>query len=174
MRLCLGGGYLHTSATYLGRTQTISGGGMAMNLAFGGVVARNLAIFGEMSVSSAFDPTVDIDGQTYSANDTNVNLMNFGPGVAYYVESINLYLSGAVTLSRVYADDSQSSSSSSNVDLTDTGVGGSFMVGKEWWVSDNWGLGGALMLHLASMKMKDIDARMSAASVSFLFSATYN
>jgi hypothetical protein len=30
------------------------------------------------------------------------------------------------------------------------------------------------MLHVASMKMKEFDTRMSAASVSFLFSATYN
>lgn len=48
------------------------------------------------------------------------------------------------------------------------------MVGKEWWVSDNWGLGVAANFMVGSMKDKDYDTRWTGLSTSILFSATYN
>jgi hypothetical protein len=102
-----------------------------------------------------------------------VDLIGFGPGLAYYLEPLNLYLSGSMQFSQVTANDN-SSSSNANADLTDTGFGASFMAGKEWWVSSNWGLGAATMLHFASMKLKNYDGRMTATGISVLFSATYN
>jgi len=99
-----------------------------------------------------------------------------GPGVAYYFLPGNLYLSGSLLFSQLSESDNGSSNNSSNnsIDLTNMGIGASFMVGKEWWVSTDWGLGVAGMLHLASMKMKDWDARATAEAISILFSATYN
>jgi opacity protein-like surface antigen len=97
------------------------------------------------------------------------------PGVAYYLEPLNLYLSGSVGLSIVtYDSNTNSSSDSSSTELTDWGFGASFMAGKEWWVSSNWGIGAATMLNFASMNMKDYDTRMTATSISLLFSATFN
>jgi hypothetical protein len=177
LRLSGGAGYFHSSASYGGVTRTLSGVGPAMNFACGGAVLPNLIIFGELSASAAMDPTVNATGSSSTtATDTTVNLYNFGPGVAYYIESLNLYLSGAVTLAWMTADNSNNNSNnnSQSTSLTDTGIGGSFMVGKEWWVSANWGLGVAGMLNLASMKDKTVDTRWFTTSVSFLFSATYN
>ena len=87
---------------------------------------------------------------------------------------MNLYFSGALTFTQVTVNDDTVNDGSGNGDLTDMGVGGSFLVGKEWWVSTNWGLGVAGMLRLASMKVTDSDARMTATAFSILFSATYN
>ncbi len=50
------------------------------------------------------------------------------------------------------------------------------MVGKEWWVTDNWGVGVAAELLLSSMKDDPVvsDATYSATTFGLLFSATYN
>ena len=49
------------------------------------------------------------------------------------------------------------------------------MLGKEWWVSRNWGLGIAGGLFTASLKDKNVPGlTWSAGAASLLFSATYN
>jgi hypothetical protein len=174
MRLAMGLGFLYAKDSYQGATEVISGGGMAMSLAFGGVVAPNLVIFGELSETSAFNPTYELTGQSSQTLDsTNVNLMGIGPGIAYYLEPLNLFFSGTLTLAQVTASDSSDSSNTSG-DVTDYGFGASLMIGKEWWVSTNWGIGASTMLHFASMKVNGYDARMNATGLSVLFSATYN
>jgi hypothetical protein len=58
------------------------------------------------------------------------------------------------------------------------GVGASFMAGKEWWVSHDWGLGVAGQFRVAWMKAKaefaGSDDTMTATAFAILFSATYN
>jgi hypothetical protein len=172
MRLSMGLGYLHTKVSLAGEDDTISGGGMAMSFALGGIVARNLAIYGEVVTTMAAEPTREYGGRSMDMSSINVSLTGLGPGVVYYLEPLNLYFSGTLALSNVTFSDSNDSSNSEEV--TDFGVGASLALGKEWWVSNNWGIGVSTMFHLASMKVKDTDTRMTAAAISFLFSATYN
>jgi len=47
-------------------------------------------------------------------------------------------------------------------------------VGKDWWVSENWGLGAAAQLLLGSAKDRNADANWSTAAVALMFTATYN
>jgi formyltetrahydrofolate synthetase len=152
---------------------------MGMNAAVGFVVVRNLAVFGEMSVTFAFDPSVKTTANGTSssktATDYDLSLMSAGAGVAYYFERLNLYVSGAFTFPWLVVENSSSDdSSSSSQMITKVGVGGNLMVGKEWWISANWALGGAGMVQVASAKMKDVDTHWSAAAVSLMLSATYN
>jgi hypothetical protein len=173
MRLTMGPGYLNAKYNVGGQDATISGGGMAMAFAFGGSVTPNLVIYGEFMGTVAMDPKLE-RGETSQNTGFDVNLFGIGPGVAYYLEPMNMYFSGTLAFSQVTASSSSSGSSNDTADLTNMGIGGSFMVGKEWWVSHDWGLGIAGMLHLASMKMKIVDSTMTAAAFSILFSATYN
>ena len=83
-----------------------------------------------------------------------------------------LQLSGAAGISGLTLNDTSNSGSSS--DFTDLGFYASLGAGKEWWVSSNWGLGVAAVARLASLKLKDYDARLTATSISMLFTATYN
>jgi hypothetical protein len=50
------------------------------------------------------------------------------------------------------------------------------MVGKEWWVTQDWGLGLAGQFQVASMKdhPDGVSTRMTAETFSLLFSATFN
>ena len=175
MRLTMGLAYLSAKYSEAGQDATISGSGMAMAFAFGVSVTPNLVLYGEFLVTVAMDPTLEVAGTSQHLG-FDVNLFGIGPGVAYYLEPLNMYFSGTLAFSQLTASRSSSSSSSSNdsTDVTEMGIGAGFMVGKEWWVSHDWGLGVAGLLHLASMKMKYVDTRMTATGLSVLFSATYN
>jgi hypothetical protein len=50
------------------------------------------------------------------------------------------------------------------------------MVGKEWWVSSDWGIGVAGRFHFASMgdTVGVYDTRLRTSVLSLLFSASYN
>jgi hypothetical protein len=53
------------------------------------------------------------------------------------------------------------------------------MAGKEWWVSDNWGLGAALQFHYGSMEDGPSGAlgtspRVHSNAFGLLFSSTFN
>jgi hypothetical protein len=83
-----------------------------------------------------------------TASDQELDLFSVGPGVAYYFEPLGLYLSGTVTLAWMTMDDKNSDDDSKTRRISDSGIGTSLTVGKEWWVSSNWGLGMASMLHI--------------------------
>jgi hypothetical protein len=176
LRLTAGLGYMTASETYGGATDTYSGVGATFGAAFGGAIAPNLILFGEFLGTSVADPAYDVSGSGGGSGSMSgdMTLFGFGPGIAYYIEPINLYLSGTLAFSQVSFTDS----SYGNYATSDTnwGVGASFVVGKEWWVARDWGIGLAGQLHLASMSdnVQGYDTRMTAAAFSLLFSATYN
>jgi hypothetical protein len=174
MRLTMGLGILRATDSYLGQDETYSGGGVTMTYAFGGAVTPNLVLYGEFLMTMAPDPTSKLGVNSQTLTGIDLVLLGMGPGVAYYLEPSNLYFSGTLAFSQVSASASSSNSSNRSIDLTDMGIGASFMVGKEWWVSHDWGLGVAGLLHVASMKLRDVDTRMTATALSVLFSATYN
>jgi len=53
------------------------------------------------------------------------------------------------------------------------GFGVQGLVGKEWWVSQDWGIGVAGEVLASSMK-DDADESMTGLAFGLLFSATYN
>lgn len=61
---------------------------------------------------------------------------------------------------------------------TDNGIGINLAIGKEWWVSDNWGLGVAAQLSSTVLPDKNLrtgeELNLTTHSVGILFSATFN
>jgi hypothetical protein len=151
LRLHCGGGYLTTSESLQGNSLTLAGPAFAFSAAFGGAVTPNLIVFGELLGMGVSDPKATLNG-------------------AYYVEPMNLYFSGTLTFSQLSFDDKNSSTKAES----EIGFGFSAALGKEWWVSTDWGLGAAALFQFASMKDKGIDARITALGFALLFSATYN
>ena len=80
MRLCMGLGYLHTSDSYQGQTETVSGPGVGMDMAFGAAVARNLLVFGDLSITMASEPTWKYAGTSDTLTNTTLTLLGMGPG----------------------------------------------------------------------------------------------
>ena len=58
------------------------------------------------------------------------------------------------------------------------GIGINLAIGKEWWVSDNWGLGVAAQLSSTVLPDKNLrtgeELNLTTHSVGILFSATFN
>jgi hypothetical protein len=173
MRLYAGLGYLNASETYAGATDTYSGLGATFGAAFGGAIAPNLILYGEFLGTSVTNASWSSGGVTQTYSGLDLTLFGFGPGVAYYFEPVNLYLSGTLTFTQVSFSDTATANPIADTNL---GVGLSFMVGKEWWVSRDWGIGIAGQFHIASMgdNVAGYDTRLRAAAFSMLFSATYN
>ncbi len=60
---------------------------------------------------------------------------------------------------------------------TDLGYGINVAIGKEWWVSDNWGIGVAGQLFytvLPDENPKGEEFDLNTASIGILFTATFN
>jgi hypothetical protein len=171
LRLDLGGGYtsLSSSGGY-GSSTTVSGSGPAFGIALGGAVAPNLALFGDFIFSFINQPDVTAAG--YTAKSTgNVGVGGVGGGVVYYFEPINLYVSGAVAAINMVMQDKNGNMT----DQSGNGFGFEALVGKEWWVSQHWGLGAAAQFFGATgMKDKnDSSVSWSAKSFNVLFSASF-
>jgi hypothetical protein len=171
LRLHLGAGETHFSGAYgNGNTVTASGGSGSFGVAIGGAVAPNFIVFGTV-FGVGFSPSVKIGGVDAGLNNSSAALAGIGVGAAYYFEPANLYLSGALALTSAEIDDANSNP----IYQTRDGIGVQLMVGKEWWISQDWGIGLAGEFIGASMKDKgDSSVTWSADTFSILFSATYN
>jgi hypothetical protein len=171
LRAQIGIGFTSLSSTTSGVKTTVGGGGLSLGAAVGGVIARNLILYGAVFETDTVNPDVQVGGTSMASQIGRVSLQGIGPGVAYYFERINLYLSGTLALSRFWTYDGNGN----QLDTSKIGLGLDLQVGKEWWVSRDWGLGIAAQLVGSSMKdQSDPTLTWSAGAFSLLFSATYN
>jgi hypothetical protein len=134
LRMDLDAGYHNAS----GASTTVDGPGAGFGISIGGNVADNLALFGTIAGSGS------------GGDNTRAAHGIFGLGLTYYLMPANVFLSGAVGFAGMRI-------TLNNVDYdSDAGFGGRFGVGKEWFVSDSWGLGVAGYFDFAVAKQKDV------------------
>jgi len=171
LRMGLGVGYLRSSTNIAGSDLKLSGTAFGLDFALGGAVTQDLIIFGEFAFLSVDSPTVTYGGVSGNANGVSFDHIGFGPGIAYYIEPANVYLSGSLIFGKLQTQQNGSNTVSGQ---TDMGLGANLLVGKEWWVSPQWGLGVALQFMLASNKDGADNATYSTLGTSLSFSATFN
>ncbi|WP_205525420.1 hypothetical protein [Pyxidicoccus trucidator] len=169
LRLQLGGGY--TRAGVLGEDLALKGGGGSINVEFGGAPVRNLILFGKLFGASSPNPDIEVGDLTIEGQDEDVsqNYGGLGVGIAYYLMPANVYLSGALTASRLTIDEDGETFAE-----TDLGPGFHLGIGKEWWVSKNWGLGLGAELALGRVAEKDESAKWNVVSGNLFLTATFN
>lgn len=141
-------------------------------LGIGYAVVENLIINLDIFASTVTDPTVEIDGRDVGEVDAEVRITNIGVGATYYIMPINVYLASSIALA-------EGSVKSGRVAIeTDTGYGINVAIGKEWWVSDNWGIGVAGQLFHTVLPNEDLITGevfdLKTTSLAILFSATFN
>lgn len=158
-----------------GDDTAFAGGGWASSLDLGGALDDDITFFGRARIASLVSPAVSIDGDELGpASDAIATQSMLGVGISYYVMPLNLYFDGVVGVAVIasgydYAGDDRDYES-------DIGFGFDLDVGKEWWVSDNWGLGAAVRLSITRVEGSDDlpdDSELGAVFVSLLLSATY-
>jgi hypothetical protein len=149
----------------------VSGAGGTFGLAVGWALAKNFILYGEIFDDIAVNPTITIGSLSVDTDDTAAGVIGFGIGAAYYFMPINIYVSATLAASQLTV-----SQGGQEVGESDIGFGVSLMVGKEWWVSSNWGIGAALQVYGGTMKdsRNENAATWTTAAIALVFSATYN
>jgi hypothetical protein len=175
LTLGLGGGAVVLDAPDTAE-ETYSGAGWVTSVDVGGSPFDNFVIFGRLRDASLVDPQLEVGGDEIGdADGVTVSQVMLGAGVSYYFMPLNFYIGGAIGFAGIEAvveergrDDVRSNGK--------VGAGLDLDIGKEWWVSANWGLGVAARLSVASVPGGDDlpkDATFGAALLSVQFSATY-
>lgn len=140
--------------------QSWSGVGLGMGLAIGGSPMENLALHLDLQTTWMFSPDRDVNG---------IGMQSLGIGVTYYIMPVDIFLSGAVGIGALAFEDESGQSKD-----TDPGIAVDAMVGKEWWVGADWGIGLAAQLLYMHVQDYTDEAGMDAIAVNVLFTATYN
>jgi hypothetical protein len=115
---------------------------------------------------------------TATTTNTTATLAGIGGGLAYYLDPANVYFAGSLLATSLQISDT-TNGQNRTVGETDSGFGVELLVGKEWWVSDNWGIGAAAQFIYGAMQDKDTfntssPPTWSAAELALLFSASFN
>lgn len=174
LHLALGAGALNASNDTGLFEAKVYGGGAALNIEVGLAVRENLVVFGKLGGISVVDPSVEVTGLGWgTARGERLNLSLLGVGAGWYFSSINLFVAGAISAAALATE----TADGQQLSRTDVGAAVSLSVGKEWWISPNWGLGVALELIGGRVPDEAGSAsldpwRIGGAAVSF--SATFN
>lgn len=170
LRVAPGFGWNTTSSESRGNEIELSGVSGLFNLAIGGAVAQDLILHLDVSGVRTSDPKVEINGTEQAADVGSSSTSLLAIGMTYYFSS-NMYVTGAVGMAK-------SKKESGGIEYTtDTGYGVNAMIGKEWWVSDNWGVGVAgqfLYTNCPDKGINGVSSDVKSTSFGVLLSATYN
>ncbi|HEY7376328.1 MAG TPA: hypothetical protein VIF57_29480, partial [Polyangia bacterium] len=121
--------------------------------------------------TGASNAEVEQNGTAMGRAGGSADMTGVGFGLAYYIDSANVYFLASVAMMIFDLEDT----TNFNVYHSDDGIGFHGVIGKEWWVSQNWGLGIAGEFVGASLKDKDnTGVKWTGTSFSLLFSTTYN
>ena len=101
--------------------------------------------------SVASDPDVKVNDVTIGTGSGSAGVVGLGPGLAYYFDPSNAFIGATLLFSQLVINNSDGN----KIGESDWGVTVEGTVGKEWWVSDNWGLGLSGQLMAGAMKDKD-------------------
>jgi hypothetical protein len=166
LRPDLGFGYVSASSS--SNDASISGAAATFGIAAGGAVAEDVILAFHFWDVVATNPTLSAGGATVNNADATLTIIAFGPQITTY-STDDLYFSITPSLTRATL-------SSQGVDSsTNWGFGARAALGKEWWVSDHWGLGLAAHFSLSINQDSGSNApTWTGWGATLAFSATYN
>ena len=170
LRLTFGLGY---SSADLSSPADLAYSGFSDSLSFdiGAALSENWTLHVRFSQLSMVAPAVTVNGNDL-ADIEGAELTSYlsGLAVTYNFMPANLYLTLALGFSWV------SEETETTENTSDTGFGANLDFGKEWWVSDNWGVGITGRFWLTYVDDSDVlrDTTYSMFGFAGLFSATYN
>ncbi len=146
----------------------MQGGVLHSDIKVGGAVWRNkLILSGDLIDTRMRFPDTKLDG-TYSGNFRDYfGHALLGLGVTYYFMPVNFFLSGTIGVGgfKFMTSDSTYDSKRS--------LGLQLKVGKEWWVSKDWGLGVSLFLLTQEVKQSN-NQNLKGGFLGLMFNTTFN
>lgn len=171
LRFHLGFGGLKSDGGRIG----LSGTAGSFAIASGFSITDDLVLYGEIFDDVATSPKFTRDGLTVPSGDKVTHTMiGYGAGLAWYFTPYNAYV-GAMAGVGELSIEVTSLGAVSQVFKTQLGPVVRLGVGKEWWVSTDWGLGVALNFEMGRMKDSGANSvTFTSTAYSVAFSATYN
>ena len=175
LNLALGFGY--QSFEYSGNTAYVpdleaKGVASEFDIKLGGRIAPNTLLHATLAgVSNGEDLEVSSKYGSYSTSEKSESMSFLGIGLTYYLP-INVFFSGSIGLASFNLQDNGNDGDIEG--STEEGLGFQVAVGKEWWVSDNWGLGVSAAFTYGSAEDKHDAGDASAYGINVMFSATFN
>jgi hypothetical protein len=174
LRMTAGFGGASTKAEEGSNELKMDGPAGYFELAIGGMVSNSLALHGTLFGWSIEDPHGELSDATDSIEgDLNgtLSLGALGVGITNYFDPSNLYLSATIGVGGLNLDIDGLGDADS-----DAGFAAEILLGKEWWVGDNWGIGlaGLFGFHSIASGDPDLDANSNGGNFAILFSATFN
>ncbi len=174
LRLGVGGGSANAKIEPSGGSLEFSGGAFDLSMAIGGCVQDNLMLHATFFGWTIENPRADLNvtgapSQSSSPKGT-LDLSAIGGGLTYFFMPANVFISGSVGSGALTGE--------SDLDGTsEDGFAFELAAGKEWWVRDSWGLGGALAVSYFSAKDKTflgVPDNWSGLCYAIRFTATLN
>jgi len=151
-----------------------SGFSVSFSADVGGAPEENLILHGRLAMMAITRPQQTIDGVEQPEDDVTVDAVDallLGPALSYYFMPANIYVTAAAGLSWLAFPDEEDDES----DATQGGIGFNVDVGKEWWVSYDWGLGVAARFWYTRLHDENDGLALDHDFLGWgiLFSATY-
>ncbi len=151
--------------------------GLATSIGIGGALTDNFILNADLFQTMLFNPSIEIDDDDVGDADDldfdvgvgdDAEIGGIGIGVTWYIMPVNIYLAGSVGIGQAVFEDGRGDREGSDV-----GIVFDAMVGKEWWVGTEWGLGVAgQFIYLRAED--DIFGDVNGIALNAMFSATYN
>ena len=176
VRFQAGPGYMWGSGDPGTGLQSVSGG---FGFAMGAFLVDGLALHGDFTWSNGFDPDFWVEGNVDHATDLIFQTSTFHVGATYYSKPMRVFASlgvgvGFAMMTSFYlVDDSVTVTSS---EYTKAGPAFQLQVGKDWELSQRWGLGVAVDYQYLHVNVAEEDARIvidDAQQLGLRFSATF-
>ncbi|MEJ2637198.1 MAG: hypothetical protein P8184_18175 [Calditrichia bacterium] len=137
----------------------------------GGTISKNLSLYGEAGNSLMSEPDVTWQNRSAQLENADFSVTDIGVGISYYFMPSNIYLSTTLTMSKnkIKADEIEEAE-------TEAGLGIYLSAGKEWWVSNRWGLGFAIFGNFSQSRDKGngVEYNVTNRVFAVLFSATFD
>jgi hypothetical protein len=138
----LGFGYDQTTIESDGSADMdLTGTGYNLKFKMGGTPVENFIIFGTLGFYDLEGPEISSGSYSETVDETYVTYSEFGGGFCYYIMPVNVFISADLSAVQGVVGNTEADTSESS----DTGWSLSLSVGKEWWISDNWGIGAAVV-----------------------------
>jgi len=167
-RGAVGPGYLSTSASQGGGDVSIKGVSGGFDVYVGGTPVTGLVIGGMLDWKTAFGPSVDVNGQSFTGSgSTSLSLLTLGPYVNYYLDPTNgLYFLGMIG----YGVESYTQNGASG--NSPGGPAFALGAGYDFWIANEWSLGVLGKFTYGSLSLNSITYSTIAPAI--MFSFTYH
>ncbi len=165
LRANLGIGYMSSSES----DYTISGAAGGFAIALGYAVWENNLFAVHIYDAVAINPSVSTSSGAGTIDGTSLTALGYGVSYTHYFMPLNLYFTATLAVTTISTANSNAGSSYTS----GAGYGLRLEVGKEWWLSDHWGIGAVAQFSYAGNSDSN-GAGITTTAFTLAASATYN